>query len=72
MKNITLSAEKELIDSARRVASSRNTSLNQLFREWLEGLVGQREREKKIKELNLKLSYVNAAQKFSREEMNAR
>ncbi len=72
MRNITLSAEQALIERAREVARSRKSTLNQLFRDWLTELAGQNEREKKIRELELRLSYVNAGQKFSREEMNAR
>jgi hypothetical protein len=36
MKNITLSAPEPLIESARAIAASRNTSLNVEFRSWLE------------------------------------
>jgi hypothetical protein len=38
MKNITLSAQDDLIEKARRIAANRNSSLNIMFREWLEGL----------------------------------
>jgi len=36
MKNITLSADEDLIEQARKVAESQNTTLNAAFREWLE------------------------------------
>lgn len=72
MKNITLSANDALIEQARNVARSRKTTLNQLFREWLSGLAGQQEREKKLAELDLRLGYARAGRNFSREEMNAR
>ncbi len=36
LKNITLSADEALIREARRQAALQNTSLNALFREWLE------------------------------------
>jgi hypothetical protein len=35
MRNITLSADEELIEGARRRAAAENTTLNNLFREWL-------------------------------------
>ena len=36
MKNITLSAEEDVIVRARKTAFSQNKSLNQAFREWLD------------------------------------
>lgn len=36
VRNITLSAEAELIDLARRRASEQNTTLNAAFRDWLQ------------------------------------
>jgi hypothetical protein len=36
MKNVTLSADEDLIEQARKVAESQNTTLNAAFREWLE------------------------------------
>ena len=35
MKNITLSADEELIEAARQRARAERTTLNQAFREWL-------------------------------------
>jgi len=35
MRNITLSADEALIESGRRRAEAENTTLNNLFREWL-------------------------------------
>jgi hypothetical protein len=39
--NITLSADGALLDKARKYASSRNTTVNQLIREYLTRLVGE-------------------------------
>ncbi len=44
MKNITLSADENLIESARQRAASEQTTLNAKFREWLEDYV-QRQRQ---------------------------
>ena len=74
MRNITLSADEDLIDEARRRASSENTTLNAKFRLWLEGYVG-RERQaaralETMRELQGKIS--TGGRKFTREEMNER
>ena len=42
MKNITLSADERLLERARREAARRGTSLNQLIRDYLEELAGER------------------------------
>lgn len=42
MKNITLSADERLIEKARREAARRGSSLNQLIRDYLEELAGDR------------------------------
>jgi len=42
MKNITLSADERLIERARREAAHRGKSLNQLIRDYLEELAGER------------------------------
>jgi len=72
MKNITLSAENRLIEQAREHARARQTTLNQMFREWLAGISEDQEREKKIDALFVRCDGVDAGGKFSREEMNAR
>lgn len=78
LKNITFSADEALIREARRQAALQNTTLNALFREWLERYVAQEdaaERKRAVARYNdlmNRLSYVNAGRKFSREEMNER
>jgi hypothetical protein len=39
--NITLSAEEELIKKARKYARDRNTTINQIIRDYLARLVGE-------------------------------
>ena len=73
MKNITLSAQDDLIDKARRIARNRNSSLNIMFREWLEGLnnnQAESTEEERLKDLWKKTSYARVGKKLSREEMN--
>ena len=39
MKNITLSADEDLIERARQMARQQNRTLNDAFREWLREFV---------------------------------
>ena len=72
LKNITFSAEQADIEQAREEAQSRNTTLNELFRDWLTEIAGRRTRAEEYRALMNKLNYVNAGRKFTREEMNER
>lgn len=72
MKNITLSADEDLIARAREQARVRQTSLNQLFRQWLAEVAEHNERSSKIEALLDRLDGVDAGGNFSREEMNVR
>lgn len=72
LKNITLSADEALIREARRQAALQNTSLNALFREWLEQYLRRQDAVARYDELMQRLSHVNAGRKFTREEMNER
>ena len=49
-QNITFSADKSDIELAREEAQSRNTTLHELFRDWLKGIAGRRSR---VQELSL-------------------
>ena len=73
MRNITLSAEEHLIDRARKVAEDRHTTLNALFREWLEQITAQPQAPSRYQELMAQLSHVNSGgRKFTRDDMNER
>ena len=73
MKNITLSAEKELIKKAREKALSENTSLNAKFREWLQQYIGSKNSEKRFLNLLDRLVHVKyEGEKMTREERNER
>ena len=71
-QNITFSADKSDIEQARHEAQGRNTTLNELFRDWLKQIAGRRSRAAEYRALMKKLRYVNAGRKFTREEMNER
>ena len=73
MRNITLSADENLIEEARRRAVAQDTTLNAQFRLWLEDYVG-RDRQaaqamRTVRELRGKL---RVGRKLTREEMNER
>ena len=72
MKNVTFSADEDLIEQARLVAKEKHTTLNQAFRDWLAEYTRRSATEASIDALYKRLSYVNAGRKFSREEMNER
>jgi hypothetical protein len=72
-KNITLSAQAELIEAARKKATAKGTTLNNEFREWLKSqTVSSDERLIQYTQLMKRLSSVNAGRKFIREELNER
>lgn len=74
MKNITLSAEEAKIEQARKIALERKTSLNQMFREWLDTLDSQEKPGKSFLKLikEMEGSYEVGDRKFTRDEMNER
>lgn len=74
MKNITLSADQHLIESARARARREHTTLNEQFRRWLADYARSRERSEVgmavIEELRGKLR--TGGRTFTRDEMNER
>ena len=72
LKNVTFSADEELIRRARQRARQQHTTLNAEFRRWLEKYAyGVRDAED-FDALMETLAHVRAGRKFSREEMHAR
>jgi hypothetical protein len=72
IKNITLTADENLIRKARMKAQKEKRSLNTVFREWLIRYADQEKSEKIYKRLMEKYSYVNPGKTFSRDELNER
>ncbi len=72
LKNITLSAERDLIEKARDRAAAENTTLNAEFRRWLAQYVQRPRTATEFSEIMSSMSYVQAGRTFSREEMNER
>ena len=69
-QNITFNADTSDIELAREEARSQNTTLHELFRDWLKGVACRKVREKEYRALMDELSHVNAGRKFTRDEMN--
>jgi predicted transcriptional regulator len=72
MKNVTLSADDDLIEQARLVARSQHKTLNAAFREWLQQYTAQAGGRKEVDALMQRLGHVRAGRHFSREQMNER
>lgn len=72
MKNITLSADEELIDRARLVAKTNHTTLNDAFREWLEQFAQSEGRVQRYEALMNRLKYVESTGPYTRDELNER
>jgi predicted patatin/cPLA2 family phospholipase len=77
MRNITLSADEQLIESARQKAQAQKTTLNAEFRKWLRQYTNTenegRQRVQAYRQLMQGLSGVSTGgRKFSRDEMNER
>ncbi len=74
MKNITLSADENLIEAARRQAVSEHTTLNQQFRLWLENYVRREQRAAEAMRVirELQGSITTGGRRFTRDEMNER
>ncbi len=71
MKNITFSADPEVIEKARRVAQTENKTLNAAFREWLASYARQ-ETVRAHRELMERLKHIDAGGPYTRDEMNER
>jgi hypothetical protein len=72
LKNITLSADEELIRQAREKAKRQHTTLNATFRRWLKQYVNGNTRTSDFHLFMESLDYVKPGRKFSREELNER
>jgi hypothetical protein len=72
-KNITFTADDTLIDEAREAARNENTTLNELFRQWLTQYAQERRAQRALKTMERIGSYASSGgRKFGREEMNER
>jgi len=72
VRNITLSANEDLIDRARLRAAREKRTLNSAFREWLERYAGHAAGSTEYEQLMKRLRYVRSSRRYSRNEMNER
>jgi hypothetical protein len=72
VKNITLSADENLIEQARKAAAEQHTTLNAAIREWQEHYAGREQRARKFDEMMERTKYFRVDRKYTREEMNER
>ena len=74
MKNITLSADDKLIETARERARAEHTTLNEQFRRWLADYVRQKQQTESAMTLIEELcgQVLTGGRKFTRDEMNER
>jgi hypothetical protein len=72
MKNITLSADEDLIERARLIARGQRKTLNAVFREWLVQFTASSGDTQSFDALMKRMKHVDAGQRCSRDEMNER
>ena len=72
MKNITFSADEDLIEQARMIARAQKKTLNTAFREWLLQFTQRTGNAQEFDSLMKRLRHVQAGRHFSRDEMNER
>lgn len=70
VKNVTLTADEELIERARHVARSQHKTLNVAFREWLREYVAQDSATADYDALMAKLSYTRSTGPYTQQEIN--
>lgn len=71
-KNITLSADEDLIRKVRDKANRERTTLNANFRLWLRQYLNRNTKTTDYQAFMDTLAYAKPGRKFSREEMNER
>jgi hypothetical protein len=72
MKNVTLSADEDLIEQERLIARSQHETLNAAFRKWLVQYTAQEGSGREVASVMKRLRHVKAGRHFTRDEMNER
>jgi predicted transcriptional regulator len=72
MRNITLSADDDLIEKARSLARSQRRTLNAAFREWLLQFTASEGDAASFNALMKNLRHVEAGGHYTRDELNER
>jgi len=72
MRNLTFSADEDLIEKARSIARSRRTTLNAVFREWLTQFAACEGDARSFDALMKDLRKVNSGGHYTRDQLNER
>jgi len=72
MKNVTLSADDDLIEKARSIARAQRKTLNAAFREWLVQFTASEGDAQSYDALMKHLRDVDAGKHYTRDELNER
>jgi exopolyphosphatase/pppGpp-phosphohydrolase len=72
MRNITFSADKDLIARARLIARAQHKTLNAAFREWLDQFAGSSGDARSFDALMKRMKHVDAGKHFNRDELDER
>ena len=72
VRNITLSADADLIDKARQIAKSEHKTLNAAFRDWLETYTRRKGDVEAFRAVMERLEHIDAGGPYTRDEMNER
>jgi hypothetical protein len=72
MRNITLSADEDVIEKARSIAKAQRRTLNDAFREWLSQFTASDGDAQGFDALMGRLKHVDAGGPFTRDELNER
>ena len=72
MKNITLSADEDLIEKARTIARAQRRTLNAAFREWLAQFTAGEGDAHSYSALMKTLRNVDAGGRYTRDQLNER
>jgi hypothetical protein len=72
MKNITLSADAELIRKVREKSRREHTTLNANFRRWMRQYLNKSSKTSDFQAFMSSMDYVSPGRRFSRDETNER
>ena len=72
LKNITLSADAELIRKVREKSRREHTTINANFRRWMLQYLNKSSKTIDFKSFMSSMDYVSPGRRFSRDEMNER
>ncbi len=72
MKNITLSANEDVLRKAKNKAQQNNSTLNNLFRKWLDDYTRDKNIAHELDRFLSETEYVEAGRSFTRDEYNER